>query len=110
MMSSIFIETRTFLIRTCVCVSIIHSCIYIHPYIDTMQGIGSDINGIPYNGAGIRNRHNSGSINNDNASINNTSSLPVYTPLDLQQMEEQSGQAQQMQLIPDQTYLRVLEK
>jgi len=74
------------------------------PY--TMQGIGSDINGIPYNGAGIRNRHNSGSINNDNASINNTSSLPVYTPLDLQQMEEQSGQAQQMQLIPDQTYLR----
>jgi len=69
------------------------------PY--TMQGSGSDLNG-----TGIRNRHNPGSITNDNNASINTSSLPVYTPLDLQQMEEQSGQAQQMQLIPDQTYLR----
>jgi hypothetical protein len=69
------------------------------PY--TMQGSGSDLNG-----TGIRNRHNPGSITNDNNASINTSTLPVYTPLDLQQMEEQSGQAQQMQLIPDQTYLR----
>jgi hypothetical protein len=45
------------------------------------------------------------SLQNDNQQ-NNSSSLPVYTPLDIQQMEEQSGQAQMMQLIPDQNYLR----
>ena len=34
------------------------------------------------------------------------SALPVYTPLDIQRMEEESGQSQMMQLIPDQSYLR----
>jgi len=37
---------------------------------------------------------------------NKASSPSVYTPLDIQQMEEQSGQSQMMQLIPDQDYLR----
>ena len=36
----------------------------------------------------------------------NRNILPVYTPHDLQRMEEQSGQSQMMQLIPDQNYLR----
>lgn len=49
----------------------------------------------------MRLRHGSSFSNNDNPS-----SLPVYTPLDIQRMEEQSGQSQLMQLIPDQNYLR----
>lgn len=65
---------------------------------------------------GIRNRYGnndkniasySGSISSvQNNTQQNQSSLPVYTPLDIQQMEEQSGQTQMMQLIPDQNYLR----
>ena len=52
----------------------------------------------------MRLRH--GNMNStDIASIPSTS-LPVYTPLDIQRMEEQSGQSQTMQLIPDQNYLR----
>jgi syntaxin 5 len=39
-------------------------------------------------------------------SKNDQSTLPVYTPLDIQRMEEESGQSQMMQLIPDQSYLR----
>lgn len=35
-----------------------------------------------------------------------TPSMTPLTPLDIQQMEADSGQAQRMQLIPDQTYLR----
>jgi len=35
-----------------------------------------------------------------------SSHLPVYSPLDLQRMEANSSQRQQLQLIPDQTYLR----
>jgi len=37
---------------------------------------------------------------------NKASSPTVYTPLDIQQMEKQSGQFQMIQLIPDQNYLR----
>lgn len=68
-------------------------------------GIDQSRNDDPYNPTGMRQRHNS-SISNDTSGGMNSSSLPVYTPHDIQQMEEQSGQAQQMQLIPDQTYLR----
>jgi syntaxin 5 len=35
-----------------------------------------------------------------------TNSLPPLTPLDIQRMEEESGQSQMMQLIPDHDYLR----
>lgn len=66
---------------------------------------------------GIRNRYSndvnssvpsfSGSVSSIQSGQQNPSShLPVYTPMDIQQMEEQSGQTQMMQLIPDQTYLR----
>jgi len=69
-------------------------------------GIDQSGNDDRYSPTGMRQRHSS-SISNNSSSMNATaSSLPVYTPLDIQQMEEQSGQAQQMQLIPDQTYLR----
>lgn len=46
--------------------------------------------------------------NNNNQSNNPESSshLPVYSPVDLQRMEANSSQRQQLQLIPDQTYLR----
>lgn len=46
--------------------------------------------------------------NNSNNSNNtgDSSHLPVYSPLDLQRMEASSSQRQQLQLIPDQTYLR----
>jgi len=61
-------------------------------------------------GAMMRQRHNS--LNNTpgfltpNANTSTPSSLPVYTPADIQRMEEESGQSQMMQLIPDQNYLR----
>ena len=67
--------------------------------------------GIDAPATGMRNRTSA----NPNGSISSiqyndqqqhTSSLPVYTPMDIQQMEEQSGQAQMMQLIPDQNYLQ----
>jgi len=35
-----------------------------------------------------------------------TSPYQVLSPLDIQRMDEQSGQAQMMQLIPDQSYMR----
>jgi len=44
--------------------------------------------------------------NNPNASNGSSEQLPVYSPLDLQRMEANSSQRQQLQLIPDQTYLR----
>jgi len=44
--------------------------------------------------------------NNNNNNPNDSSQLPVYSPLDLQRMEANSSQRQQLQLIPDQTYLR----
>mmetsp|Transcript_16794 Transcript_16794/g.20516 ORF Transcript_16794/g.20516 Transcript_16794/m.20516 type:complete len:478 (-) Transcript_16794:205-1638(-) len=75
--------------------------------------------GIDVSNNGIRNRYNNNnSISSDvptysgsMSSMNNqqqqsASSLPVYTPMDIQRMEEQTGQSQMMQLIPDQTYLR----
>lgn len=55
--------------------------------------------------SGIRLRHGSSSMSSSDANLPSTS-LPVYTPLDIQRMEEQSGQSQMMQLIPDQNYLR----
>jgi t-SNARE complex subunit, syntaxin len=54
----------------------------------------------------MRLRHTQSSLSNNNDGNNASSSLPVYTPLDIQRMEEQSGQSQMMQLIPDQNYLR----
>jgi syntaxin 5 len=53
---------------------------------------------------GMRLRHSQSSVSNNDTLP--TTSLPVYTPLDIQRMEEQSGQSQMMQLIPDQNYLR----
>jgi syntaxin 5 len=52
----------------------------------------------------MRLRHSQSSVSNNDTLP--TTSLPVYTPLDIQRMEEQSGQSQMMQLIPDQNYLR----
>lgn len=72
--------------------------------------------GIEDTGIRLRNSNNidsnvptySGSVSSishqDNRSV--STDLPVYSPLDIQRMEEQSGQAQMMQLIPDQNYLR----
>jgi len=63
--------------------------------------------GIDASSTGMRNRisgNPNGSISYNDQQSN--SSLPVYTPMDIQQMEEQSGQAQMMQLIPDQNYLQ----
>lgn len=54
---------------------------------------------------GMRLRHGNASMSSSDATLPSTS-LPVYTPLDIQRMEEQSGQSQTMQLIPDQNYLR----
>jgi syntaxin 5 len=54
---------------------------------------------------GMRLRQNQSSLSNTDEN-GASSSLPVYTPLDIQRMEEQSGQSQMMQLIPDQNYLR----
>lgn len=62
--------------------------------------------------SGMRLRHSASSPLDmkglqSNPSINQApTSLPVYTPLDLQMMEEASGQSEMMQLIPNQTYLR----
>lgn len=62
--------------------------------------------------SGMRLRHSASSPLDmkglqSNPSINQApTSLPVYTPLDLQRMEEASGQSEMMQLIPDQSYLR----
>jgi syntaxin 5 len=53
----------------------------------------------------MRLRHTQSSLSNRDGN-GTSSSLPVYTPLDIQRMEEQSGQSQMMQLIPDQNYLR----
>jgi syntaxin 5 len=53
----------------------------------------------------MRLRHTQSSLSNHDGN-GTSSSLPVYTPLDIQRMEEQSGQSQMMQLIPDQNYLR----
>jgi syntaxin 5 len=54
---------------------------------------------------GMRLRQNQSSLSNTDEN-GASSSLPVYTPLEIQRMEEQSGQSQMMQLIPDQNYLR----
>eukprot|EP00559_Dactyliosolen_fragilissimus_P007272 CAMPEP_0184864802 /NCGR_PEP_ID=MMETSP0580-20130426/16096_1 /TAXON_ID=1118495 /ORGANISM="Dactyliosolen fragilissimus" /LENGTH=434 /DNA_ID=CAMNT_0027363721 /DNA_START=116 /DNA_END=1421 /DNA_ORIENTATION=- len=51
----------------------------------------------------------SGSVSSydpNNNYSNNDGMLPIQSPLDIQRMEEQSGQSQAMQLIPDQNYLR----
>lgn len=62
--------------------------------------------------SGMRLRHSASSPLDmkglpSNSSIHQApTSLPVYTPLDLQRMEEASGQSEMMQLIPGQTYLR----
>jgi len=43
---------------------------------------------------------------NSSSSTPKPSSLPVYSPIDLQRMEAASSQQEQLQLIPDQNYLR----
>ena len=62
-----------------------------------------NIKGIPSYSASVS------SFDHTNAAANsNTPLLPgaVHSPFDIQQMEENSGQSQMMQLIPDQNYLR----
>jgi len=62
-----------------------------------------NVKGIPSYSASVS------SFDHTNAAANsNTSLLPgaVHSPFDIQQMEENSGQSQMMQLIPDQNYLR----
>lgn len=60
-------------------------------------------------GGGIRLRHSSsepiGSYSGTYFSYNNPNNTPL-TPLDIQRMETENGSQQQMQLIPDQDYLR----
>jgi len=65
-----------------------------------------------YDGAGnssLRLRHSNSeplaSYSGTYSSYNNPNNTPL-TPLDIQRMESESGQQQQMQLIPDQDYLR----
>lgn len=71
---------------------------------DVIDGIKHD-DGSYSPSTGMRLRHTQSSLSNHDGN-GTSSSLPVYTPLDIQRMEEQSGQSQMMQLIPDQNYLR----
>lgn len=60
-------------------------------------------------GSGVRLRHSSSepisSYSGSYSSYNNPGNTPL-TPMDIQRMETEGGQQQQMQLIPDQDYLR----
>ncbi|CAB9518504.1 Syntaxin-5 [Seminavis robusta] len=64
--------------------------------------------GVP--GSGMRLRHSNSdpmppAYSGSYSTYNNAGNTPL-TPLDIQRMETESGQQQQMQLIPDQDYLR----
>merc|ERR1740124_1196423 len=59
-----------------------------------------------YSGSSSSIYYNSSNPNPNIHDNSPSSHLPVYSPLDLQRMEANSSQRQQLQLIPDQTYLR----
>ena len=72
-------------------------------------GGGNDYGGHGGSSSSLRLRHaNSEPISSYSgtySSYNNPNNTPL-TPLDIQRMESENGQQQQMQLIPDQDYLR----